>query len=104
MPGAVHDVKAARTRGIVDALTDAGVRCWAYKGYQGAGGAVCVPYHGRWDKLYAGQRAVNVSHAKVRALGEQAIATLKIWRLLRELRCGTTRITDLPKPSSPSIG
>lgn len=97
LPGAVHDVKAARTHGIVDALTDAGVRCWADKGYQGAGGTVCVPCHGRWDKLSAGQRAVNVSHAKIRALGEQAIAALKTWRLLRKLRCSTTRITDLVK-------
>jgi hypothetical protein len=97
LPGAVHDVKAARTHGIVGALTDAGVRCWADKGYQGAGGTVCVPYHGRWDKLSAGQRAVNASHAKIRALGEQAIAALKTWRLLRKLRCSTTRITDLVK-------
>jgi hypothetical protein len=28
-------------------------------------------------------------------LVEQAIATLKSWRLLRKLRCSTTRITSL---------
>lgn len=86
-----------RTHGIIDALTDAGVRCWADKGYQGAGGTVRVPYRGRWDKLSAGQRTVNVSHAKIRAVGEQAMATLKQWRLLRELRCSITRITDIVK-------
>ncbi|GHH89111.1 hypothetical protein GCM10017771_37600 [Streptomyces capitiformicae] len=37
--------------------------------------------------------AVNVSHAKIRALGEQSMATLKTWRLLRKLRCSTNRIT-----------
>jgi hypothetical protein len=95
LPGAVHDVKAARTHGIIAALAEAGVRCWADKGYQGAGGTVRVPYRGRWEKLSAGQKAVNVSHAKIRAVGEQAIATLKSWRLLRKLRCSTTRITDL---------
>ncbi|WP_322973208.1 transposase family protein, partial [Peterkaempfera griseoplana] len=95
LPGAVHDVKAPRTHGIIDALAEAGVRCWADKGYQGAGGTVRVPYRGRWDKLSAGQKAVNVSHAKIRAVGEQAMATLKSWRLLRKLRCSTTRITDL---------
>ncbi len=42
-----------------------------------------VPYRGRWEKLSAGQQAVNRSHAKIRALGEQAMATLKTWRLLR---------------------
>jgi DDE superfamily endonuclease len=46
-------------------------------------------------KPSAGQQAVNRSHAKIRALGEQAIANLKTWRLLRKLRCSTTRITSL---------
>ena len=38
---------------------------------------------------------MNRSHAKIRALVEQAMATLKNWRLLRKLRCSTTRITAL---------
>ncbi|MEU0188109.1 transposase family protein [Streptomyces sp. NPDC006207] len=97
LPGAVHDIKAARTHGIPAALTQAGVRCWADKAYQGAGGTVRVPYRGRWEELFAGQRAVNASHAKVRALGEQAMATLKTWRLLRKLRCSTTRVTTIVK-------
>jgi hypothetical protein len=50
---------------------------------------------GATEKLSVGQRAVNVSHAKIRALGEQAVATPKTWRLLRKLRCSTTRITSL---------
>jgi DDE superfamily endonuclease len=29
LPGAVHDIKAARTHGIIDALTETGVQCWA---------------------------------------------------------------------------
>ncbi|QDN74971.1 transposase [Streptomyces sp. S1A1-7] len=95
LPGAVHDIKAARTHDIPAALAQAGIRCWADKAYQGAGGTVRVPYRGRWDKLSAGQRAVNTSHAKIRALGEQALATLKAWRLLRKLRCSTTRITGI---------
>jgi hypothetical protein len=28
LPGAVHDIKAARTHGIIDALTKARVECW----------------------------------------------------------------------------
>ncbi|MBW8822468.1 MAG: IS5 family transposase [Streptomyces sp.] len=95
LAGAVHDVRAARAHGIIDALTEAGINCWADKGYQGAGGTVRLPYRGRWDSLSAGQQAVNRSHAKIRALVEQAIATLKSWRLLRKLRCSTTRITSL---------
>ncbi|MFC7219620.1 IS5/IS1182 family transposase, partial [Streptomyces polyrhachis] len=32
---------------------------------------------------------------KIRTLIEQAMATLKTWRLPRKLRCSTTRITSL---------
>ncbi|MEU5599788.1 IS5 family transposase [Streptomyces sp. NPDC020298] len=95
MAGAVHDVRAAREHGIVDALAAADVPCWADKAYRGAGGTVRTPYWGRWETLSAGQQAVNRSHAKVRALAEQAVATLKTWRLLRKLRCSTTRISSL---------
>ncbi|MFG3245034.1 IS5 family transposase [Streptomyces sp. NPDC048187] len=95
LPGAVHDIRAAREHGILDALASAGIPCWADKGYQGAGGTVRVPFRGRWVNLSAGQRAVNVAHARIRAVGEQAMATLKSRRLLRKLRCSTTRITAL---------
>jgi len=97
LPGAVHDIKAARIHGIIEALTQAGIRTWADKGYQGAQGTIRVPYRGRWSTLPAGKRAVNSSHARIRAVGEQANATLKSWRLLRKLRCSTTRITDIVK-------
>jgi hypothetical protein len=95
LPGAVHDVRAAREHGIIDALTQADIPCRADKGYRGAGGTVRIPYWGRWEALSAGQQAVNRSHAKIRALVEQAMTTLKNWRLLRKLRCSTTRITSL---------
>lgn len=53
-------------------------------------------------KTSAGQQAVNRSHAKIRVLVEQAMATLKTWRLLRKLRCSTTRITtEVGKRSVP---
>lgn len=95
LPGAVHDVRAAREHGIIGALAGVGIECWADKGYRGAGGTVRIPHWGRWETLSAGQKAVNRSHAKIRALVEQAVATLKSWRLLRRLRCSTTRITSL---------
>ena len=44
LPGAVHDLTAARTHGIIDALTSAGVKTFADKGYQGAGGTVRTPF------------------------------------------------------------
>ncbi|MDI1452949.1 transposase family protein [Streptomyces sp. ATE26] len=95
LPGAVHDIRAAREHGIVDALAEAGLQCWADKGYRGAGGTVRIPCWGRWETLSAGQKEVNRSHAKIRALVEQAVATLRSWRLLRKFRCATTRITNL---------
>ncbi|MFJ1973988.1 transposase family protein [Streptomyces sp. NPDC087903] len=95
LPGAVHDVRAAREHGVVGAVTEAGITCWADKGYRGAGGTVRTPNWGRWEILSTGQQAVNRSHARIRALVEQTIATLKCWRLLRKLRCSTTRITRL---------
>jgi hypothetical protein len=74
--------------------TEAGLACWADKGYQGAGGTVRVPFRGRWGRLSTGQRAVNAAHARIRALSEQAMATLKTWRLLRKLRRSTARVTS----------
>ncbi len=42
LPGAVHDLKAARAHGIIEALTAADIRCWADKGYRAAPAAPCV--------------------------------------------------------------
>lgn len=67
LPGAVRDVRAAREHGIVIALDQARIPCWADKGYQGARGTVRVPFRGRCNTLSAGQQAVNRSHAKIRA-------------------------------------
>ncbi|MCC8251553.1 transposase family protein [Saccharothrix luteola] len=97
LPGSTHDLTAARAHGIVDALTAANIQCWADKAYRGAGGPIRVPYRGKWHNLSPGQQAVNRSHARIRALGERSVSTLKAWRLLRRLRCSTTRITDLTR-------
>ena len=57
LPGSTHDLTAARTHGIVDALTEAGRKCWADKAYQGAGGSIRVPVRGR--RLKRWQRRHN---------------------------------------------
>ncbi|WP_406472042.1 transposase family protein [Streptomyces sp. NBC_01615] len=95
LPESTHDLTAARRHGIIDMLTVAGVKCWADKAYQGAGGTIRVPFRGR--RLKRWKRRHNTSHAKIRCVGEQAMATLKGWRLLRKLRCSTNRITDIVK-------
>jgi hypothetical protein len=93
--GSTHDLTAARQHGIIEALTTAGLKCWADKAYQGAGGPVRVPFRGR--RLKKWKRRHNSTHAKIRCIGEQAMATLKGWRLLRKLRCSTNRITNIVK-------
>ncbi|MGW2183348.1 transposase family protein [Streptomyces sp. NPDC001732] len=95
LPGATHDLTAAREHGIIDALPGADLKCWADKAYQGAARNVRGPLKGR--RLKRWQRRHNTTHAKIRCAGEQAMATLKSRRLLRKLRCSTTRITAIVK-------
>jgi hypothetical protein len=52
-----------------------------------------VPFYGR--NLPERMREVNRAHAKIRAIGERAVATLKTWRLLAKLRCCPQRATNL---------
>ncbi|MFF7871023.1 transposase family protein [Streptomyces qaidamensis] len=91
LPGATHDLTAVRTHGIPAALAADDIKCWADKAYQGAGPAIRVPVRGK--HLRGRRRRHNRDHAKIRSLGERAMAILKSWRLLRKLRCSTTRIT-----------
>ncbi|RNL82136.1 hypothetical protein EFW17_20480 [Halostreptopolyspora alba] len=95
LPVAVYDIRVARTHGIIGVLANEDVACWVDKCYRGAGGTVMVPFRGSWENLSAGQRPLNRSHAKIRALGEQAVATLKHWRLLDKLRCSPAWTTVL---------
>jgi hypothetical protein len=97
LPGSVHDLTAARTHDIIEALTSAEVIAFADKGYQGARGCVRTPFKRRrfQPKLLRGQKAVNRAHAKIRARGERAIATLKTWKILVKLRCCPRRATTI---------
>ena len=85
LPGIVHDLTAARTRGIVRALAAAGLITLADKGYIGAGERVLVPYRGRGKP--PSQKAANSAHARLRAPGERANAQLKTSHILCKLRC-----------------
>ncbi|MCY0945690.1 transposase family protein [Streptomyces antarcticus] len=91
LPGATHDLTAARTHGLPAALAADNIKCWADKAYQSAGSAIRVPFRGK--NLRGWRRRHNQDHARIRSLGERAMAILKCWRLLRKLRCSTTRIT-----------
>ncbi|MEU7906394.1 transposase family protein [Actinoplanes sp. NPDC049118] len=97
LPGAAHDLTAARTHGIIVALSSADVMTFADKAYQGARGSVRTPFkrHRYRPKLSARQKAVNKAHARVRARGERAVANLKVWKLLAKLRCSPSRTTAI---------
>ncbi|WP_406359379.1 hypothetical protein [Streptomyces sp. NBC_00715] len=47
----------------------------------------------RGKHLRGWRRRHNRERTKIRSLGERAGVILKSWRLLRKLRCSTTRIT-----------
>ena len=95
LPGAVHDLNAARIWGIVRELAAAGLIVLADKGYHGAGEHIRTPYKGK-DKPES-QKAANRAHAKLRSPGERANARLKTWRILRKLRCCPWRAGQLAK-------
>jgi DDE superfamily endonuclease/Helix-turn-helix of DDE superfamily endonuclease len=75
LPGAVHDLTAARIWGIVRELAAAGLIVLADKGYHGAGEHIRTPCKGR--NKPESQKAANRAHAKLRSPGERANAQLK---------------------------
>jgi hypothetical protein len=95
LPGAVHDLTAARIWGIIAELAASGLVVLADKGYTGAGDHVRVPYKGK--NKPASQKDANRAHARLRGPGERANAQLKSWRILRKLRCCPWRAGQLAK-------
>ena len=95
LPGAVHDLTAARIWGIVRELAAAGLVVLADKGYHGAGDHIRTPYKGR--NKPEPQKAANRAHAQLRGPGERANAQLKTWRILRKLRCCPWKAGQLAK-------
>ena len=85
LPGAVHDLTAARIWGIIAELAASGLIVLADKGYTGAAEHIRTPYKGK--NKPASQKDANRAHARFRGPGERANAQLKSWRILRKLRC-----------------
>lgn len=63
LPGATHDLTAARIHAIPAALAAGGVKCWADRAYQTAGLAIRVPIRGK--NLGGWRRCHNRDHAKI---------------------------------------
>jgi hypothetical protein len=95
LPGAVHDLTAARIWGILRELSSSGLVVLADKRYAGAGDHVRIPYRGRGKP--ASQKDANRAHAQLRPPGERANAQLKTWRILRKLRTCPWRAGQLAK-------
>jgi len=97
LPGASHDLTAARAHGIIEALSRQNVMTFADKAYQGARGSIRTPFkrHRYRPKLSRWQKKVNRAHARIRAIGERANATVKTWKVLTKLRCCPRRATAI---------
>lgn len=103
LPGARHDMGAAREHGIIDALNTASIDTIADTAYQGGGPAVRTPQRrrrldvdtGRYRRLSQNQRQVNAAHARQRGPGERVNAELKNWRILRKIRTSPSRVSEL---------
>jgi hypothetical protein len=95
LPGATHDLTAARIWGLIRRLAATGLIVLADKGYQGAGDPLITPYKGR--NKPAARKAANRAHARLRGPGERANAQLKAWKILSKLRCCPHRAGHLAK-------
>ena len=100
IPGARHDIAAAREHHLPDKLaplTAEGKLVLADRGYIGIGAGISVPIravrrnqstgHFERRELSRSEKAYNASHGRLRACGERGNAQLKSWRVLRRLRC-----------------
>jgi hypothetical protein len=72
LPGARHDMCAAREHGIIDALAAAEIAALADTAYQGGGPVIRTPQRwrrldpdtGRYRRLSHNQKQVNAAHAR----------------------------------------
>ncbi|WP_398860976.1 hypothetical protein [Streptomyces noursei] len=86
---------AARRHGIIDALAQARIRCWADKAYQGADHHVRFPFRGRRHKRWK-RRHFATTHTKIRCAGDDTPwPPSRAGACYRKLRCSTNRITDI---------
>ena len=102
LPGAVHDLTAARIWGIIAELAACALIVLGDKGYIGEDD-IRTPYRGR--NKPASQKEANRAHARLRAPGERANAQLKSWpdpaqAPLLPLARRAARQSD-PRPSDP---
>lgn len=108
IPGARHDIAAAREHHLPDKLaplTADGKLVLADRGYIGIGAGISVPIravrrnqstgHFERRELSRNEKAYNASHGRLRACGERGNAQLNTWRVPRRVRCSPEQTTPL---------
>jgi hypothetical protein len=98
LPGAVHDLTAARIWGIIRELAASGLVVLADKGYHGAGDHVLSPCRGRNKPI--SQKEANRAHAQLRSPAERANAQLKTWHICANSAAAPGFPGSSPKPST----
>jgi DDE superfamily endonuclease len=98
LPGAVHDLTAARIWGIIRELGACGLVVLADKGYHGAGDPVRTPYRGRGKP--ASQKDANRAHAQLRSPAERANAQLKTCASCASSAAAPGAPGNWPRPST----
>lgn len=94
LPGAVNDVKAARTHRIMEICEELGLDVLADLGYVGAGGTVITPVkRAAGTELSDKHKASNRVHAQLRAPVERAFSRIKNWRIFRHARISPNRLS-----------
>jgi hypothetical protein len=97
LPGAVHDLTAARIWGILQELAAAGLITLADKGYQGADETM-TPRKGK--RKPQSQKDANKAHAQLRSPGERANAQLKPGESSASYAAAPGEPDTSPKPST----
>ena len=106
LPGARHDMGAAREHGSSTPSTPPAYRPWPTAPTRAAaprsaflsaadGWTRTPAATGRYRPLSDNQKQVNTAHARLRGPGERANAQLKNWRILRKIRSSPSRATTL---------
>jgi hypothetical protein len=93
LPGSIHDLKAARTHGLVDALTRTAVAALADKGYRApAARSAC---RSAAAACPAGSARSTQRTRRSAPSANAPSPRSKTWRLLTKLRCCPQRATAL---------
>jgi len=98
LPGAVHDLTAARIWGIIRELAAAGLIVLAGKGYHGAGAPVLTPYRGR--NKPASQKDANRAHAQLRSPASAPTPSSKPGASCAHSAAAHGRPASWPRPST----